>query len=90
MKMHKNKCLYPHGLSFRGSTGLYPCCHLLLFNHLIIIFQLATFLMLESPHARSAAAIPIIGEGGMDVKRGILNSASGDAHIFYSPFTGQW
>ena len=46
--------------------------------------------MLESPHARSAAAIPIIGEGGMDVKRGILNSASGDAHIFYSPFTGQW
>jgi len=70
---------------------------LLLFNHLIIIFQLATFLLLESPHAHSTAAIPIIGEVRMDVKRGILNAAPQevqmlrrDAQIFYSPFTGQW
>ncbi|RHB45497.1 hypothetical protein DW886_10965 [Enterocloster aldenensis] len=88
--MHKNKCLYSHSLSFRGSTGLYPCCHLLLFNHLIIIFQLAAFLMLESPHACRATAILIIGEGVMDVKRGFLITAAWDAQIFYSPFTGQW
>lgn len=37
-KTHKNKCLLSH-----GNTGIIYAVHLLLFNHLIIIFQLATF-----------------------------------------------